>query len=113
MKRFKRNAVIVTVLVFVAAAVYLNWSYDNRTRDAMELGAEEPAAVEPAAVEKTEEAPVTAENTAAVTETADPMGLTTRPPGVRRHALTSILPPCVWNARPPGTRPPPRWRPWR
>jgi stage III sporulation protein AH len=27
MKRFKRNAVIVTVLVFVAVAVYLNWSY--------------------------------------------------------------------------------------
>ncbi len=27
MKRFKRNAVIVTVLLFVAVAVYLNWSY--------------------------------------------------------------------------------------
>lgn len=30
MKHLKRNIVIVTVLVFVCAAVYLNWSY-NRT----------------------------------------------------------------------------------
>ena len=29
MKTFKRNAVIITVLIFVAAAVYLNWSYGN------------------------------------------------------------------------------------
>lgn len=29
MKNLKRNAVIITVLVFVCAAVYLNWSYNN------------------------------------------------------------------------------------
>ena len=29
MKLFKRNAVIVTVLLFVAVAVYLNWSYNR------------------------------------------------------------------------------------
>ncbi len=29
MKAFKRNAVIVAVLLFVCAAVYLNWSYNN------------------------------------------------------------------------------------
>lgn len=32
MRVFKRNAVIVTVLLFVAVAVYLNWSY-NRGQD--------------------------------------------------------------------------------
>ena len=32
MKVFKRNAVILTVLLFVAVAVYLNWSY-NRGQD--------------------------------------------------------------------------------
>ena len=32
MKVFKRNAVIITVLLFVAVAVYLNWSY-NRGQD--------------------------------------------------------------------------------
>ena len=30
MKNVKRNAVIVTVLLFVCVAVYLNWSYNNR-----------------------------------------------------------------------------------
>ena len=30
MKIFKRNAVIITVLMFVCVAVYLNWSYNNR-----------------------------------------------------------------------------------
>lgn len=29
MKAFKRNAVIITVLLFVAVAVYLNWSYNR------------------------------------------------------------------------------------
>lgn len=29
MKVFKRNAVIITVLLFVAVAVYLNWSYNR------------------------------------------------------------------------------------
>lgn len=30
MKKVKRNIIIATVLVFVCAAVYLNWSYNNR-----------------------------------------------------------------------------------
>ncbi len=30
MKKLKRNLVVVTVLFFVCAAVYLNWSYNNR-----------------------------------------------------------------------------------
>ncbi|MDR2421498.1 MAG: SpoIIIAH-like family protein [Oscillospiraceae bacterium] len=40
MKTFKRNAVIITVVLFVCAAAYLNWSY-NRGDDAgnMEEGA--------------------------------------------------------------------------
>ena len=38
MKVFKRNAVIITVLLFVAVAVYLNWSY-NRGQD---LAAQNP-----------------------------------------------------------------------
>lgn len=29
MKAFKRNAVVITVLLFVAVAVYLNWSYNR------------------------------------------------------------------------------------
>ncbi|UOO37136.1 SpoIIIAH-like family protein [Oscillospiraceae bacterium CM] len=29
MKTFKRNAVIITVLLFVCVAAYLNWSYSN------------------------------------------------------------------------------------
>jgi stage III sporulation protein AH len=42
MNAFKRNAVIVTVLLFVGVAVYLNWSY-NRGQD---QGADYPVAVE-------------------------------------------------------------------
>jgi len=38
MKAFKRNAVIITVLLFVGVAVYLNWSY-NRGED---LAANQP-----------------------------------------------------------------------
>lgn len=34
MKNLKRNIVAVTVLLFVCAAVYLNWSYNNRWGDA-------------------------------------------------------------------------------
>jgi len=30
LKNLKRNAVIVTVLLFVCVAVYLNWSYNNK-----------------------------------------------------------------------------------
>ena len=29
MKVFKRNAIILTMIVFVCAAIYLNWAYDN------------------------------------------------------------------------------------
>lgn len=34
MKNAKRNIVIVTMLLFVCAAVYLNWSYNNKWGDA-------------------------------------------------------------------------------
>ncbi|MBQ7460529.1 MAG: SpoIIIAH-like family protein [Oscillospiraceae bacterium] len=38
MKVFKRNAVIITVIVFVCVAVYLNWSYDRKTEAAQKAG---------------------------------------------------------------------------
>lgn len=38
MKTFKRNAIIVSVLVFVCAAVYLNWQYNKNGEKAKELG---------------------------------------------------------------------------
>lgn len=34
MKVFKRNVVIITVLLFVCAAVYLNWSYNQKEAEA-------------------------------------------------------------------------------
>ncbi len=34
MKTVRRNAVILTVALFVCAAVYLNWSYNKKTEDA-------------------------------------------------------------------------------
>lgn len=33
MKTFKRNAVIITVLLFVCVAAYLNWSYNKKDSD--------------------------------------------------------------------------------
>jgi len=33
MKKFKRNIIVFSVLVFVCAAVYLNWSYNNKDKD--------------------------------------------------------------------------------
>jgi stage III sporulation protein AH len=39
MKAFKRNAVIITVLLFVAVAVYLNWSY-SRNEEELETSAD-------------------------------------------------------------------------
>ena len=50
-KNLKRNIVIVAVLVFVGAAVYLNWSYNSR------WGAADPAmvAAEDAAMETAQE----------------------------------------------------------
>lgn len=35
MKKFKRNAVILTVLLFAGAAVYLNWAYDKNEEQEM------------------------------------------------------------------------------
>lgn len=45
MKKLKRNLTIVTVLVFVCAAIYLNWSYNNRwgKADAAMVEAEDAA----------------------------------------------------------------------
>lgn len=40
MKAIKRNAVIVTVMLFICAAVYLNWSYNNRVEKASKAGGE-------------------------------------------------------------------------
>ncbi len=39
MKVFKRNIVIVTVLLFVCVAVYLNWSYSKDVEDGAEANA--------------------------------------------------------------------------
>ena len=38
MKTIKRNAVIVTVMLFICAAVYLNWSYNNKVEEAAKTG---------------------------------------------------------------------------
>ncbi len=38
MKKIKRNAVIVTVMLFICAAVYLNWSYNNKVEQAGKAG---------------------------------------------------------------------------
>ncbi len=38
MKTFKRNAVIITVMLFVCAAVYLNWSYNRNVEEASKAG---------------------------------------------------------------------------
>ncbi len=38
MKAFKRNAVIITILLFVCAAVYLNWSYNEKVEEAETAG---------------------------------------------------------------------------
>ena len=45
MNKVKRNVVTVTVLLFVCAAVYLNWSYNNRwgTADSAMVEAEDDA----------------------------------------------------------------------
>ena len=42
MKKAKRNIIIVTVMLFVCAAVYLNWSY-NRADESEPVGAEDGA----------------------------------------------------------------------
>lgn len=45
MKVFKRNAVIVTVLLFVCVAVYLNWSYNAGGDDTETLAQDQETAV--------------------------------------------------------------------
>lgn len=52
MKKLKRNITIVTVLVFVCAAIYLNWSYNNKWGKANEDMVE----AEDAAMQKADEA---------------------------------------------------------
>jgi stage III sporulation protein AH len=42
MGRFKRNAVVITVVLFVCAAAYLNWSYGNAETPAEDAGAALP-----------------------------------------------------------------------
>lgn len=48
MQRMKRNLVIAAVLVFVCAAVYFNWSYNNKwgTQDGEMVSAEDDAMAE-------------------------------------------------------------------
>jgi len=43
MKAFRRNAVIITVLLFAAAAVYLNWSYGKKEAEAEKKSDGQPA----------------------------------------------------------------------
>lgn len=42
MKTFKRNAVIITVLLFVCVAAYLNWSYNKNSDNAETAGEASP-----------------------------------------------------------------------
>ena len=46
MKAVKRNAVILTVMLFICAAVYLNWSYNKRVEEAAGLEAGDPSGEE-------------------------------------------------------------------
>jgi stage III sporulation protein AH len=41
MKLFKRNAIILTVIMFLCVAVYLNWSYNKNHSDEDELSPED------------------------------------------------------------------------
>ncbi len=38
MKLWKRNAVVAAIVLFVCAAVYLNWSYQNENKDTADVG---------------------------------------------------------------------------
>ena len=61
MKIWKRNAVIATVLLFICAGVYLNWSYNNRqktpdltdTLNAEQVMGETSLQAEPVSLEET------------------------------------------------------------
>ncbi len=50
MKTFKRNAVIITVLLFVCVAAYLNWSYNKNTDNSEAVTEASPRDTEGAAV---------------------------------------------------------------
>lgn len=54
MKVFKRNVVIITVLLFVCAAAYLNWSYNRKEEEAGAADAMQGTAAETAAPENAE-----------------------------------------------------------
>ena len=56
MKKAKRNIIIVTVMLFVCAAVYLNWSYNNSWGRADEAMVEAEDAAMAAALAEEEEA---------------------------------------------------------
>lgn len=43
MKFLKRNAIIITVILFVCMAVYLNWAYNRQERELTDIGAAESA----------------------------------------------------------------------
>ena len=45
MRSIKRNAVLVTVMLFICAAVYLNWSYNKEVEEAAGAGKEEDVSV--------------------------------------------------------------------
>ena len=64
MKSFKRNMIILTVLLFVCAAVYLNWSYNNSSADDGGAGVASTSG-------KTEEAGKDADKNAAGTDAKD------------------------------------------
>ena len=69
MKKFKRNIIVFAVLVFVCAAVYLNWSYNQKEQDAATLGQTdtENSGIEDVSADLTDEA----EETAASDESAE------------------------------------------
>lgn len=56
MKKAKRNIIIVTVMLFVCAAVYLNWSYNNSWGRADEAMVEAEDAAMAAALGQEDEA---------------------------------------------------------
>lgn len=76
MKKFKRNLIVFSVLVFVCAAVYLNWSYNNKGEDDAELTGQtdviDSAAEDTALADVSEDTEVSA---VAEDETAEDVGL--------------------------------------
>ena len=70
MKKFKRNIIVLSVLVFVCAAVYLNWSYNQNETDAAAL--QDQDAAETVISDMQEDAETSA---TAADETAEDAGL--------------------------------------